>query len=126
MVRELDQMEKQLDAKTTKAGEQQRQLEAEVSRALAELDDVETSRLRVMKEGLQRLHEGHDGLVRHASDCAQAVSRLAEGLDWEADIARLVAEIDRPVGMPSESQHGAAHSGKRQSLPHSLTRSLVN
>lgn len=107
MVRELDSTERLLDNKCSKIGALQGQLEEMITAALEELDAVEKARLNLMREGLIRLHAAEETVVCSMGDSAAKLLTLIESLNFENDIASLVAEIDKPAGMPSSQQGDA-------------------
>ena len=96
-VRELDATERSLLASITRINQMQIEAEDEVCRGLLELDEIETSRLDVMLEGLSRLHMAEDFLAKRVAEGGVSLTEQTDGIEMDSVIAALIGGIDRPV-----------------------------
>lgn len=101
MVRELDAHEKALSATSKRLTLMRMELITEVTKAMCELEELETQRLQVMKEGLSRYCLAADLIANQQHEIITTVLERTNKLVANDEAVALMKEIDRPPNLTS-------------------------
>jgi hypothetical protein len=101
LVRELDVTERGLIASGKRLLVQRSDLIIDISKAFAELEELETQRLTFMKEGLSRFCLAAELIASQQNETITTVLERTNKLDATVESVNLMNEIDRPLNINS-------------------------
>lgn len=101
MVRELDTHERALGATSKRLTLMRMELITDVTKSMCELEELETQRLQIMKEGLSRYCLAAELIANQQHEIITNVLERTNKLDANDEAVALMKEVDRPSNIPS-------------------------